>query len=535
MQVSLRFVFALMLLLTALVPQAGTAQAHSDTLRQDYDFDILIRNGRVLDGTGNPWYRADIGIRHHRIVAVGRLDTLRARRHIDATGLYVAPGFIDTHSHAGGALATLELSPAQAILTQGVTTVFINPDGGGRFDIASQSEDLMMHGLGVNVGQLIPHASIRREIIGLDDRAPTTDELQRMQEIVRQGMLEGAFGLSTGPYYPPGSYATTEEFIALSRVVSEFGGVYQSHIRDESDYSIGVEAAVEEVITIAREAWLRGVVTHIKVLGPGVWGQSENIISRIQSARDEGIEVFADQYPYIASATGLSAALVPAWAMDGGREAFLARLEDPDQLENIRAAMSENLARRGGADRIMLRHVSFEESFSGMYLSEIAEKIHLSPIETALEILKKESPGIVSFNMSEADVVRFMQQSWTMTASDGTLEVFGRGVPHPRGYGTFPRKIWAYAMEGRHISLEFAIRSMTGLPATVYNIGKRGYIREGYYADIVIFDPAEIRDLSTFEDPHQYSEGMRYVIVNGRFSIDNGEFLNKLNGTTLVR
>jgi N-acyl-D-aspartate/D-glutamate deacylase len=509
----------------AAAPHAASAQA----------YDVLIRGGRVLDGSGNPWIQADVAIRGDRIAAVGNLSEATARTVIDAAGRYVAPGFIDVHSHAGGGLTDDTLSAAEPLLAQGITTVVINPDGGGAVDLAAQRASLLEHDLGVNAAPLVPHGSIRREVMGMVDRAPDAAELDRMKRLVRQGMEEGGFGLSTGPFYAPGSYAGTDEFIALSEVAAEYGGVYQSHIRDESNYTIGLVAAVDEVITIAREAELPGIVTHIKALGPPVWGFSEAVATRIERARSEGVEVFADQYPYDASATSLAAALVPRWAEAGGRDSLVARIRTPESRERMLRDMEANLARRGGADRIQFRTFGPDPSIEGQTLADVASTRGADPLVTALDLIEQENPGIVSFNMNQKDVRRFMQQPWTMTCSDGGLVAMGDGVPHPRNYGAFPRKLRTYVMENEVIGLGFAIRSMTHLSASVMGIADRGLLRSGAYADVVVFDPERLRDTAEFQDPHQLAEGMEHVIVNGQFAVRDGAFTGDRPGRVLHR
>ncbi|HZD03766.1 MAG TPA: amidohydrolase family protein, partial [Longimicrobiales bacterium] len=422
-------------------------------------FDVILRGGRVLDGAGNPWFRADVGLRGDTIVAVGDLSEATAPTDLDVSGLYVAPGFIDTHSHAGGGLATPELSHARPLLAQGVTTILANPDGGGPIDLAAQRDSLLKDGLGVNVGLQVPHGSIRGEVIGSEDRLATPEEMDRMRALVRRGMEEGAFGLSSGPFYVPGSYSDTRELVELARVAAEYGGAYQSHIRDESDYTIGVVAAVEEVITVGREAGMPAVWTHAKALGPPVWGFSKALVHRVERAREEGVEVYADQYPYVASATGLSAALLPRWAQAGGRDSLRARFDRPETMARIRREMEENLARRGGADRIQFRRYRDDPSIEGRTLAEVAAERGVDPLDLAVSLFREGSPSIVSFNMSEDDVRTIMAQPWTMTASDGDLVPFGEGVPHPRSYGTFPRKIRTYALEEGVVGLEQAIRS----------------------------------------------------------------------------
>ena len=345
-------------------------------------FDILIRGGRVLDGTGNPWLHADVGIRGDRVVALGNLRGATAGTVLTADGMYVAPGFVDTHSHAGEALAD-SLGGAHQLLAQGITTVFINPDGGGRTDMTAQRRDLMARGVGVNVGLMVPHGSVRAAVIGSADRAPTPAEMERMEAIVRAAFNEGAYALSSGPFYAPGSFAKTGELVTLARVAAEYGAPYQSHIRDESDYTVGLLAAVEEVITVARDAGTRGVVTHVKALGPNVWGFSSAIVQRIERARAAGVEVFADQYPYDASQTSLSAALVPRWAQAGGNAAFQQRLANPSERARIVTEMRGNLARRGGADRIRIARYAPESALDGRSLAEIAAARNTDAVETS--------------------------------------------------------------------------------------------------------------------------------------------------------
>ena len=496
-------------------------------------YDLIIRGGRLLDGTGNPWYYADVAITGDRIAAVGDLSAALARRVIDARGLYVAPGFIDVHSHAGPGLATPELSAAQPLLAEGLTTVVINPDGGGPVDLAAQRAALLKDGLGVNVAQLVSHGAVRGAVLSMSDRAPSAAELDRMRALVREAMETGAFGLSSGPFYAPGSYAKTEELIELAKVAAQYGGLYTSHIRDESDYSIGVVAAVEEVIRISREAALPGIVSHIKVLGPHVWGYSLAVIQRIQRARDEGLQVFADQYPYDASSTSLTAALVPRWAQVGGDSALRRRLAAPQERARIRADMVENLDRRGGAARLQISRHREHPAIEGQALAAVAQARGQDPVDAAIGIILAGGAGVVSFNMLERDLDLFMQQPWTMTCSDGDLVRMGEGVPHPRAYGAFPRKLRRYALDRQVIRLEDAIRSMTSLSATVFQIRDRGVVRPGAFADLAVFDANALRDLATYEKPHQLSEGMVYVLVNGKLAVDHGKFTGAKDGAVL--
>lgn len=502
-------------------------------VEQEAFYDVIIKNGKVLDGSGTPWIHADIAIDGNRIAAVGDLSDADAENVIDASGLYVAPGFIDTHSHAGSGLTDPDLSAARPLLAQGVTSVFINPDGGGSADLEQQRERILEDGTGVNVAQFVPHGSVRRAVMDMDDRAPEDDEMKEMKGLVRTGMELGAFGLSSGPFYPPGSYADTDELVELSKVASEYNGAYQSHIRDESDYNIGLVAAVDEVIEIAERAELPGIVTHIKALGPNVWGYSAAVAHRIERARDQGIEVFADQYPYEASATGLSAALVPSWARAGGTDEFRNRLEDQALRDSIYQGMVENLERRGGAHRLTIRRFREDLSLEGRTLEEIAQARELPAVDTALELLKEGSPGVVSFNMHTRDVNRFMKQPWTITASDGGLVEMGEGVPHPRNYGAFSRKLRHYVVGEEVVDLAKAIHSMTHMPARVYGVNDRGMIREGNYADIAVFDLERVNDKATFTEPHQLSEGMVHVFVNGVAAIYDEQFTDERPGRIL--
>ncbi len=521
MRASVRVILSSFFLLSTLVA-ASEAQ-----------YDVVIRGARFLDGAGNPWRYADVAITGDRIAAVGDLADASAQIDIDATDLYVAPGFIDVHTHLGPGLASEDLSPAYPQLAEGITTVFVNPDGGGPTDLVEQRARLLEHGLGVNVAQFVAHGSIRSAVIGSDARAPTPDELDRMRGLAREGMEAGAFGLSSGLYYSPGIFAETEEVIELAKVAAEFGGTYQSHIRDEADYNIGVVAAVDEVIRIAREAELPGIVTHIKALGPRVWGYSNALVQRIQRARDEGVQVFADQYPYEASGTSITGALVPRWAQDGGRSALLARLDSADTRARIRADIIVNLDRRGGASRLQFQRHATDHAIEGRTLQDVSDERGLHPADMAMELLRTGGAGLVSFNMHDDDIATLMQQPWTMTCSDGSITQMGQGVPHPRWYGSFPRKIRKYVIEEDVIDLPMAIRSMTSLSAAVMGLPDRGLLAPGMVADVVIFDLARITDKATYTDPHQLSEGMVHVLVNGVFSVENGEFTDAMSGRVL--
>jgi N-acyl-D-amino-acid deacylase len=523
-------------ILLALLVLSGLAglRAHSTPQAAAADsFDLIIRNARVMDGSGNPWMRADVAVRNGRIAAIGRLDGAAAARVIDARDRYVAPGFIDVHSHAAPGLARDGLRQGQPLLAQGVTTIVANPDGGGPIDLAKQRADLERGGLGVNVMLLIGHGSVRSAVMGSANRKPTEDEMSRMETLVRAGMREGAYGLSSGLYYVPGFFATTEEVIALAKVAGEAGGLYTSHIRDEGNYSVGVVAAVQEVIRVAEEANVIGIVSHMKTLGPDNWGLSVACTTRIDQARARGVQVFADQYPYEASSTGLVAALLPGH--EGGREALLKRLADPDARLRLLASARENLRRRGGPASIVMAFYAADRGLEGKSLADIAASRGAPPAETALDLIERGDASIVSFNMSEADIAHIMRQPYTMTSSDGDLVPMGAGRPHPRNYGAHARKLAVYARERGVVTLESAVRSMTSLPAAVFGLTDRGVIRPGAWADLAVFDPNEIRDRATYTEPHQLAAGMAFVLVNGQVVIEDGTFTKAMPGRVLKR
>lgn len=470
-----------------------------------------------MDGTGNPWMLADIGIRGDRIAAIGQLQGATAKQTIDARGRLLTPGFIDVHSHAGEGLSRAELRQGQPLLAQGITTIVANPDGGGPVDLAAQRAQFEKGGVGPNVALLIGHGAVRRAVLGSANRAPTDDELTRMRDLVRRGMEQGAYGLSSGLFYTPGSFAKTEEVIELAKVAAPFGGVYTSHVRDEGNYNIGIVAAVQEVIRIAEEGGLIGVVSHMKALGPDSWGLSFASTQRIEDARARGVQVFADQYAYEASSTSLAAALVP-----GGVK---------PTLDIVR----ENLRRRGGAKAVQIAFHKADPSLEGRTLDVIARDRKVAPEQAALDIINNGSASIVSFNMSEQDIVNIMRKPYTMTSSDGGLVLPTEGKPHPRNNGAFARKLALYVRNRGVVDLEFAIRSMTSLPAAVFGFKDRGVIREGAIADVVIFDPARVQDRATYVEPHHMAEGMDYVLVNGVVVLDGGKFTTALPGRVLKK
>jgi N-acyl-D-amino-acid deacylase len=490
------------------------------------DLDILIRHGAVLDGSGGPERQADIGISGDRIVLVGNGSGKHARREIDATGLVVAPGFIDPHTHTFADLSSPERKRNDAYLMQGVTTVLTGNDGDSPVDIGAALDKWRQQGIGTNAALFIGQGSVRREVMGMSDAAPTPEQLERMKQLVQRAMQQGAIGMSTGLYYAPGSFAKTEEVIALAKVAAKYGGVYDTHMRDEDSYSIGLIGSVEETLRIGREAGIPVHISHIKALGKSVWGKSTEVIAIVRQSRAQGIKASACQYPYIASGTSVTASLVPRWAEAGGRTELLKRIADPAIRPRLVSEMTENLERRGGPASLLITS-SRDKQIMGKTLEQIAQAREESPVEAALEIIKAGGAGVASFNMNEDDVKNFMRQDWVMTCSDGS-------TGHPRKYGTFPRKLRKYVFDEHVITLPFAIRSSTGLPAATFGLKDRGLLRRGYFADVVVFDPKTIRDLATFEKPEVLSTGVRYLVVNGKFAVDKGQLTDVLAGRVLT-
>ncbi|MPZ21736.1 MAG: amidohydrolase family protein [Luteitalea sp.] len=528
---TVRSTLAYVLLAGALAASmACQARGESDDARE---FDLIVQGGRVYDGHSDAMKPADVAIAGDRIAAVGDLGTASASLVIDARGKLVTPGFIDVHSHAGESLTRAPLNQAQALIAQGVTTIVINPDGGGPVDLASQRAELEAASPGVNVIPLIGHGAVRSAVLGMSDRAPTAQELERMQGLVRQAMEEGAFGLSSGLFYAPGSYATTDEVIALMRVVAEHGGVHSSHIRDEDSYSVGLVSAVAEIIQIAEGTGTTGIVSHMKALGPESWGKAAACIEQIAAARERGVRLFADQYPYEASSTSLMGALVPRWAQAGGREALLNRLRAPDTRARLLVEVRENIQRRGGPSSLVIAAFAPDHGLEGQTLEEIAREQKASAEETALNLVEQGNASVVSFNMSMDDIDQIMRQPWTMTSSDGGLTLPGVGKPHPRNNGAFPRKLALFVREKKTVTLEAALRSMTALPAEVFGLSDRGVLRKGAAADVLVFDPTAVRDRATYEDPHQLADGMSAVIVNGVVALERGEVTGAVAGKVL--
>jgi len=492
--------------------------------------DIVIRGATLYDGTGQPGSKGDLAIHGERIVAVGSFVAGGNPRVVDGTGLIVAPGFIDLHTHSDIPLTKPATRANRCYLLQGVTTVVTGNCGAGPVDVADYFRQLEKGGVGSNVIHQVPHNDVRKKAMGNANRVPTAEELMKMEAIVDQGMKDGAWGLSTGLIYNPGTYARTDELITLAKVAARHGGHYASHIRNEGT---GVLAAIEEALTIGREAKLPVHISHLKASGRKVWGKAADEIALIEQARSSGQVVTADQYPYTASSTSLSATLIPPQFREGSREDFLARLDDPEQGPRIRQSIAANLDGSDGGKALRIARYAAKPAWNGKSLDTIATSEKKSPLDIVLEIERHGGAQIVNFGMSEEDVRLIMKQEFVATASDGSSQVPSETVPHPRSYGCFARKIGRYAIAERILTLEHAIRSASGLPADVLKLPQRGYLKTGYFADVVVFDPDNYRDRATFEKPHQYATGVRYLLINGKFAVDEGKYTGVLAGKVL--
>ena len=489
------------------------------------DYDVVLRGGRIVDGTNSPWYRGDIAIAGDTIVRIAPSISAPAARVIDLKGLVVAPGFIDIHTHARRGI--FDVPTAENYVRQGVTTLVEGPDGGSPIPLKPFLGKVAATRITPNFLSFIGQGSIRGEVIGTVNRRATPDELERMRALVRQGMEDGAFGLSSGLFYVPGTFTTTDELVELARVAGQMGGLYISHMRDEAK---GLLDSVRETITIGERGGLPTQVTHHKVIGKKYWGSSVETLRLVDEARARGVDATIDMYPYTASSTSIAAALLPAWAQEGGRDATLKRLKDPSTREKIEAATTALiLDERGGGDpkNVVVARCEWDPSLAGMDLAAITARRGLpvtvaNAADTALWIVERGGAQGIFHAIGEEDLRRILVHPATMVASDGEIPTFGQNHPHPRSYGTFVRVLGVYVREKKFLSLESAVRKMSSFPAQRLGLADRGVLRPGLKADIVVFDPAVVRDTATFEKPHSYAEGVRMVLVNGEVVFENG-------------
>lgn len=496
--------------------------------------DILIRNGRVLDGTGNSWQKADVAIKDGKVLRVGNLSQWTAAKTIDAAGKMVTPGFIDVHTHIEG--DELKNPTADNFILDGVTTVVTGNCGSSRKDIGQYLRQIDSAGLSVNVATLMGQNDVRKAVMGTANRRATPEEMERMETLMAQAMKDGAVGLSTGLIYIPGAYTPTDEIVRLAKVAARYGGVYATHMRDEGD---SVTQAIEEALYIGREGGLPVQISHFKLSGQQNWGRSRQTLAQVAAARKQGLDVTIDQYPYTASSTGI-ATLLPDWVLADGQDSIAARLQRPEVRRQVAEYILARLKKR------KLKHLSYavvafhraDTTLNGKSIEQInllKGRRHKAKeeAETVMDLVAAGGASAVFHGMSEDDVRRIMQYPFNMVASDASIRIFGEGAPHPRGYGTNARVLSRYVREGGVLSLEEAVRRMTSLPAQRFGLKDRGLLREGFAADVVVFDENKVQDLSTFENPHAYATGFDVVIVNGQLVVEEGRHLGTKSGKAL--
>lgn len=512
----------------ALILMAACAQATAAGV------ELLIQGARVVDGTGSPWFLSDVAISDGRIVAMAPNLDIAAERVIDARGRVLAPGFIDVHTHVESSDSReglVKLPRADNYLLDGVTTIVTGNCGGSEIDIPAWRAEL--RGLGINVATLIGHNSVRRAVVGQDDRAPTPEEMQQMRGLVEKAMRDGAVGFSTGLLYVPGTYADTEEVIGLARVASGYGGVYTSHIREQG---ANLHDSISEAVRVGREAGMPVQISHVKVKGRTRWGTIGAALELIESYRREGVDVVVDAYPYERASTNLGVTL-PRWAVAGSTHDIAARIDDEETHGRIVDGMKDMLEDGGYPDYSFATVAQYrpQPSFNGRTISEINRLVERSAttdneIETILDMMVAggatgytQGASMIYHYMSNEDVDTIFRYPNAAVASDGTIIAHGRGQPHPRSYGTNARILADFVRERQILTLEDAVRRMTSLPARTFSFHDRGIIRPGFVADLVMFDPKLVNDRATFEDPHQYSEGFDVVVVNGEVAVADGE------------
>lgn len=493
-------------------------------------YDIIIRNAQIYDGTGNPWIHGSIAVRNGRIAAIGSLIAYKATQEFDAHGMVLCPGFIDMHTHADANIS--KNCSMEQYLRQGVTTIIGGNCGRSRYPTKAHLRYVNSLKKRINYGLLVGHATIREQVIGSANRPPSDTELRTMRKLCAKSLSAGAYGLSFGLYYTPGRYAEEREMLALAEEVRKQHGVVAFHIRDESNYSIGLIESLKEALGVAEKTGARVHISHLKCLGKAVWGQAQKALSLLEQARLKGLDISFDQYPYTASSTSLRSALLPGWALEGGDELFGTMVKDENLLTQLRNEVSQNIYRRGGASNLLIAAHTPDSNLNGKNLAEIAALRQKDPVDVAIDLQLAGGARLVSFNMLEADLKKIMGHPLGLVASDGNLVQAGPTVPHPRSYGTFARVLGKYVREEQTLSLTEAIRKMTAAPARRLGIIKRGILAEGFYADLVVFDPDRIADTATFADPHHFAVGVELVMVNGKIVLKDGKLTSNRPGWT---
>ncbi len=523
------------IILTVIASACSSEIATNDEAATEVQY--LFVGGNVFDGSGSEPIIADVGISDGKIVFVGDASStnVTSADTIDASGLWVTPGFIDAHSHA--VLDEDYGKDAIPYLYQGITTVVLGVDGDGTSDVADRLQSWQTNGIGTNGILYVGHGHIREAVMGTDNRAPTQGELDAMHALVRKGMDEGAFGLSTGLFYVPGTYASTEEVISLAQTAAEYeGAIYDTHDRDLGAVyeGVGYEASVEEGIRIVEESGLRGVFSHYNLQGAHNYGRGDVGAQYINAARSRGVDVWAAHHPYTATQSNLRSYTIPDWAVAGGQDELVARFDDPETAEQITSATNAMLQIRGGADRILF--VDPDPELNGKTLAQVSRERELEPAGAVQEILRSGNKGVMNLQLyDDANTERLAQEAWMMTCTDGRTPRPDQPITHPRTYGAFPKKMRMFVFENNLLTPEFVIRSFSGLAADFFRLPDRGYLREGYVADLVVLDPDKYRDLATFESPRQYSEGVVHVLVNGQSAVRDGKATGALAGLPLTR
>lgn len=496
-------------------------------------FDLVIKNARIIDGTGNPWFRGDIGVKNGRIAKIGVINDDEAKEIVDAKNQIVAPGFIDVHAHVENIFNN---PAAENFIRMGVTSLVTGNCGGSVVNVGAFLNRYKENPLAVNLATLIAHGSVRREVLGTENRQPTLEEQQKMEALVEKGMKDGAVGLSTGLIYVPGTYAKTEEVVGLARVAKKYNGVYASHIRNEADK---VFEAIAEAINIGEQTGIPVEISHFKISSKKFWGKTNETLNLVRSAREKGLPVTVDAYAYTASSTSLDT-ILPSWALAGGREEGKKRLADSETKKKIIEEIKKNLKENKFKDFEYAYVASYaaNKDFDGKNIKQIAKMVRKkdnldNQLEQIFELYAGGGAQMVYHKMDEPDVQNILREPFTMIASDSGVRASGEGKPHPRGYGNNVRVLGRYVRELKIVTLEDAIRKMTSLPAQTFNLKDRGLIKEGFAADLVIFDEKTIADKATYDDPHQYPVGISGVFVNGKLTFADGQMTNNRNGQPL--
>lgn len=512
----------------------GAALACAQPAAAPTQYDTLIRNGRLLDGAGNPWFRADIAIKDGRIAAIGALPGATAARVIDARNRLVSPGFIDVHTHVEGAVE--KVPRGDNYLLDGVTTIVTGNCGGSVVNMAEWFQSLEAKGLGLNLASLIGHNTVRRQVMGTENRPATPDEIAKMKALIHEAMQEGAVGFSTGLIYIPGTYSNSDEVVDLARAAASYQGVYASHMRDEGAKILD---AINEAARVGQEAGMRVQLSHFKIDTPRLWGMSDKSIALVEDYRRKGVDVVVDQYPYDHSSTNLGITL-PSWALADGQAKIKERLTTPGSRKEIADQMERMIKDLGHADysyAIVARYTPNPE-FEGRNIVDVTKLRGQEPtvanqIDTILEMVAAGGAQMIYHSMGDDDILRIMRYPNTGIASDGGIRIFGEGMPHPRAYGTNARVLAEYVRKRGVLTWEDAIRRMTSLPARTFNFQDRGVLREGAAADILVFDPERVQDKATYTQPHQYTEGFDFVLVNGVVMVEDGKLTDARGGRIL--